>query len=103
MLYTGDGSYGVLKQLSTIFLDLQLPVQSVPIATKVVRSDPVHGEVYSMQHYVIKFVSDLQQIGAINEKNWFAESRFFVGVHWMEFADTTLGISEYLFFATRLG
>jgi hypothetical protein len=21
----------------------------------------------------------------INEKNWFAESRFFVGVHWMEF------------------
>jgi hypothetical protein len=31
--------------------------------------------------------------------NWFAESRFFVGVHWMEFADTTLGISEqYLFF-----
>jgi hypothetical protein len=20
-----------------------------------------------------------------NEKNWFAESRFFVGVHWMEF------------------
>jgi hypothetical protein len=39
----------------------------------------------------------------INEKNWFAESRFFVGVHWMEFADTTLGISEYLFFATRLG
>ena len=36
--------------------------------------------------------------------NWFAESSFFVGVHWMEFADTTLGISEqYLFFATRLG
>jgi hypothetical protein len=21
----------------------------------------------------------------INEKNWFAERRFFVGVHWMEF------------------
>jgi hypothetical protein len=36
--------------------------------------------------------------------NWFAESRFFVGVHWMEFADTMLGISEqYLLFATRLG
>jgi len=27
-------------------LDLQLPVQSVPIATKVVSSNPVHGEVY---------------------------------------------------------
>jgi hypothetical protein len=24
---------------------------------------PVHGEVYSIQHYVIKFVSDLRQVG----------------------------------------
>jgi hypothetical protein len=23
----------------------------------------VHGEVYSIQHYVIKFVSDLRQVG----------------------------------------
>jgi len=23
---------------------------------------PVHGEVYSIQHYVIKFVSDLRQV-----------------------------------------
>ena len=37
-------------------------VQSVPITTKVVSSNPVHGEVYSIQHYVIKFVSDLQQV-----------------------------------------
>ena len=44
-------------------LDLQLPVQSVPIITKVVSSNPVHGEVYSKQHYVIKFVSDLRQVG----------------------------------------
>ena len=42
-------------------LDLQLPVQSVPIITKVVSSNPAHGKVYSIQHYVIKFVSDLQQ------------------------------------------
>jgi hypothetical protein len=34
--------------------DLQLPVQSVPITTNVVSSNPVHGEVYSIQHYVIK-------------------------------------------------
>ena len=40
-------------------LDLPLPVQSVPITTKVVSSNPVHGEVYSIQHYVIKFASDL--------------------------------------------
>ena len=37
-------------------LDLQLHVQSVPITTKVVSSNPVHGEVYSIQHYLIKFV-----------------------------------------------
>jgi hypothetical protein len=37
-------------------------MQSVPITTKDVISNPPHGEVYSMKHYVIKFVSDLRQI-----------------------------------------
>ena len=32
-----------------LLLDLQLPVQSVPITTKVVNSNPAHGEVYSIQ------------------------------------------------------
>ena len=31
--------------------------------TKVVSSNPVPGEVYSIQHYVIKFVSYLRQVG----------------------------------------
>ena len=35
----------------------------MPITTKVVSSSPVHDEVYSIQHYVIKFVSDLRQGG----------------------------------------
>jgi hypothetical protein len=35
-------------------LDLQLPVQSVPITSNVVSLNPVRGEVYSIQHYVIK-------------------------------------------------
>jgi hypothetical protein len=39
--------------------DLQLPVQSVPITNKVVSSNPAHGEVYSIQHYTIKFVRKL--------------------------------------------
>jgi hypothetical protein len=43
-------------------VDLQLPVQSVPIATKVVSSNSANGEMYLVQHYVIKFVSDLQQV-----------------------------------------
>ena len=40
-------------------VDLQLPMQSVPITTKVVILNPAHGKVYLIQHYVIKFVSDL--------------------------------------------
>jgi hypothetical protein len=43
-------------------LDLQLPVQSVPITTKIVSLNPTHGDVYSIQYYVIKFVSDLCQV-----------------------------------------
>jgi hypothetical protein len=38
-------------------LDVQLPVQSVPIITKVVSVHP--AQVHSIQHHVIKFVSDL--------------------------------------------
>jgi hypothetical protein len=37
-------------------------MQSVPISTKIVSLNPTHGEVYSIQHNVIKFVSDLQQV-----------------------------------------
>ena len=44
-------------------LDLLLPVRSVPITTKVVSSNPTHGEMYSIQHYVIKFFSDSGQVG----------------------------------------
>ena len=45
-------------------LDLQLPVESVPITTKVVSSNPVHGEVYSIQHYVTQYISDFRQVGS---------------------------------------
>ena len=43
-------------------VDLQLPVQSVPITAKGVSSNPVHGEVHSIEHYVINIVSDLRQV-----------------------------------------
>jgi len=36
------------------------PMQSIPIATNVVSVESRSGEVYSKQHYVIKFVSGLQ-------------------------------------------
>jgi len=44
-------------------MDLKLPKQSVPITNKVVSSNTDYGEVYSIRHYVNKFVSDLQQVG----------------------------------------
>ena len=37
-------------------------MQSVPITTEVTSSNPAHSEVYSIQLYVIKFISDLRQV-----------------------------------------
>jgi hypothetical protein len=59
--------------LNATFNNISVPVESVPITTKVVSSNPVHGEVYSMQHYVIKFVSDLQQVGGFLRVLWFPQ------------------------------
>jgi len=50
-----------------LYLDLQLPMQSVPITTNVVSSNPVHGEVYSIQHYVVKFINVLTAMHDIAE------------------------------------
>jgi hypothetical protein len=39
--------------------------------TKVVSSNTAHGEVYSIQQYVRKFVSDLRQVGGfLHQQNW---------------------------------
>jgi len=32
---------------------------------KAVSLNPIHSDVYSIQHYVIKFVSDLRQVGGL--------------------------------------
>ena len=42
-------------------------MQSVSITTNIVSSNSIHGEVYSIQHYVIKFVSDLVQVRGFSE------------------------------------
>ena len=41
---------GAVVVVMVLHLDLKLPVQSVFITTKVVSSNPVHGEVYSIEH-----------------------------------------------------
>jgi hypothetical protein len=40
--------------------------QSVHITTNLVRSIPAHGDVYSIQHLVIKFVKDMRQVGSFS-------------------------------------
>ena len=40
-------------------------MQLVPITTNVVSLNPILDEVYSIQHYVIKFISDLPQVDGI--------------------------------------
>ena len=39
-------------------------MESVPITTNIVSLNSVQGEVYSIQHYVIKYVNDLRQVSA---------------------------------------
>jgi hypothetical protein len=51
---------GAVVVVIVLQLDFQLHEQSVLITTK------VDGEVYSIQHYVIKFVSDLRQVGGFS-------------------------------------
>jgi hypothetical protein len=46
---------------------LILPVQLVPITTKGESLNLAHGEVYSIQHHVIKFVSDLRPVGGFSK------------------------------------
>ena len=51
--------------------NVQRSIQSVLITSKVVSSNPALGKVCSIQHYVIKFVSDLWQVGEhVKPPNW---------------------------------
>jgi hypothetical protein len=61
--YDHDRHMGALAVVIVWSLDLQLSMQSVPIITNVVSSNTNHGELYSIEHYVIKFVSDLREVG----------------------------------------
>ena len=50
-------------------MDLQVPMPSVPITTKVVNSNHVHGELYPIQHYVMKFVGDFSPGTPVSSTN----------------------------------
>jgi hypothetical protein len=52
-----------MMTLVVVIRDLLLPIPPVHITTTIVSSNTFHGKVYLIQHYVIKFVSDLWQAG----------------------------------------
>ena len=82
--YTQDHYTWLFRTIVVIWnmqFDLQLPVQSVPITTKVVSLDPAHGKVYLIQHYVIKFDSDLMQVGGFIHQVTFNN----ISVIWCQF------------------
>jgi hypothetical protein len=62
MFYFASNDVGIYFVFKGLGLGLW-HMQSVPIATKVVSSNPAHGEVYLIPYYVIKFVSGLRQVG----------------------------------------
>ena len=63
-----------LRGGDNMVVDVQLPMQPVPITTSIVSSNPAHGEVYSIQHCVIKFVSNLRQVGGVLRVRWFPQT-----------------------------
>jgi hypothetical protein len=58
MIFKSTGTVDIGENQPEVFLHIQLPMQSVPITTYVVSSDPTQ----TIQHYVIKFISDLRQV-----------------------------------------
>jgi hypothetical protein len=62
------------KGVVVVIVFLQLPVQSMSITTDILSSNPAHGKVYSIQHYVIKFVSDFQQVSGFLQVLWFSST-----------------------------
>ena len=58
-----DKTHRAVMVVIAWWLDLQLLVQTVR-HHKRCEVDPAHGEAYSIQHYVIKFVRDLRQVGS---------------------------------------
>ena len=63
LAYQCDGPRHSRDRIVVGFTTTCAIMQSMPITTIVVSSKTATGEVYSIQHYVIKFVIDLRQIG----------------------------------------
>jgi hypothetical protein len=54
--------HNIIVYVNAIVISLKLPVKLMHTTTNVGSSDPTHDGVYSVQHCVVKFVSDLRQV-----------------------------------------
>ena len=63
-------------------LDLYLCMQSVAFTTNIVSSNPPHGEMYSLHHYVIKFVDDLRQVSGFSVLSDFFQQNWLPRYNW---------------------
>jgi hypothetical protein len=75
MVKSGKGGGENLK--SCFFGDLQLPMQSIPITTNVTSSNLAQA----IQHYVIKFASDLWQVRGFLCALRFTPNIYFIWYH----------------------
>jgi hypothetical protein len=64
VLYNDNYNTQVQIQQGLPLTDIGLTISCaiVPTNNKVVSLNPTHGKMYSIQHYVIKFVNDLRQV-----------------------------------------
>jgi hypothetical protein len=60
-----------ILHVNTIQIKLIYIFSCMPITTQVVSLNPIQGEVYLIQCYVIMFVSDLRQVHGFLRVLWF--------------------------------
>ena len=60
-------------------------MQSVPITTNVVSWNPAQEMKHSIQHYVIKCVSDLRQVGGFLWVLWFPSLIKLTATIWLKY------------------
>ena len=73
--------------------DLQLTMQSMPFTTNVLSSNLTRDEMYSIEHYVIKFACDLRHVGGFLRVLWFP-ARIKTDRHDIEILLSTIALTQ---------
>jgi hypothetical protein len=86
---TADEIKHPLRSNKSLFV-LELKTKAPYVTTHFVSSNLTHDEVYSIQHYVIKFVSDLLELVKLSFNVWTNGDQFY----WSVFL--THGLIEFI-------